>query len=183
MGRKISNMKVQEVMTASSLKYCSPSTKLHVAAKAMKIANCGVLPVVDRNKKIVGIITDRDICLSLAHTLNKPMNDRNFGDIISKEVHFVNVNDDLTIALKQMRVNKVGRLPVVDRMGKLVGILSLHNLLSKMLDNKYEMGSLSDTGENFAKTIKALSDRYTLNDKMVGTLVTAGRSESWEEGM
>lgn len=59
-------MKVKDVMTAKSLKTCSPESNLKEAANAMKSANCGVLPVTNHDKKVVGIITDRDICLSLS---------------------------------------------------------------------------------------------------------------------
>jgi CBS domain-containing protein len=178
---KIKKMKVKEIMTEGSLQYCSPETKLHNAAKSMKTANCGALPVVDKNKKVVGMITDRDICLSLANKQEKPLSRQNVGDIISSKVYSVKTDDDLNTALKQMRTNKIGRLPVVDKAGKLKGILSLHDLLSRFLNGDRELKKVSEAGENISKTLKALADNYSLNSQT--KIVTAGRSESWEDAM
>ena len=176
-------MKVKEIMTASSLQFCSPETKLHNAARAMKKANCGVLPVVDKNKKVVGMVTDRDICLSLANKQKKPLSKQNVGDIISSKVFSVKAEDDLKTALKQMRTHKIGRLPVVDKSGKLKGILSVHNLLSNSLNGEAGLGSVSETDENIARTVKALADSYSVNSQPKIRIASAGRSESWEEKM
>jgi CBS domain-containing protein len=179
-------MKIKEIMTSNLLQYCRPETKLHNVAKSMKKANCGVLPVVNKSKKVVGMVTDRDICLALANKNKKPISLRNVGDIISStksSVVSVKVDDDLKTALKQMRTNKIGRLPVIDKTGKLKGILSIHNLISKSNDGKKDWGNLSDTDENIAKTILALADHYSLNKLPKSKFVSAGRSETWEESM
>lgn len=153
-------MKVKDVMTARTLKSCSVDTKLQDAARAMKTANVGVLPVTDQNKKVVGIITDRDICLSLSQSHKKPHAEIPVSEVMEKRVHVVKENDDMEIALKQMRTNHVGRLPVVDQEGKLKGIVTMHNLFSKSLDGKQDIGSLTSPGESILKTVKALTDRY-----------------------
>jgi len=176
-------MRVIEIMTGSEIQYCSPETMLHQAAKMMKKANCGALPVVDENNKVVGLVTDRDICLSLAHRHTKTLPERNVGDIITAKVYSVKTDDELTEALKQMRTNRVSRLPVVDKDGKLRGILSLHDLLSKALNGHADLGSVADSGENIAKTIRALIDRYSHVLQHQAKEVTAGRRISWEEAM
>lgn len=177
-------MKVKEIMIADSLEYCSPTTKLQSAAKAMKEANCGALPVVNKENKVIGIITDRDICLSLADKDTKPFDKRNVGEVISKNVFSVKTDDDVETALRQMRINQVGRLPVVDRSGKLKGILSLHNLLSYSLDGKAKLGEVMDSGESIAETVKALTDRYAKKKTVSQSrIVTVGRTKTFEEGM
>jgi len=155
-------MKVKDVMRASPLKFCSPHTNLHEAADMMKTANCGVLPVLDAEGRIVGIITDRDICLSLSHNFSWSHSRLPVGEVMSREVHSVHETDSLQTALKKMRVNYVGRLPVIDEYGKLKGILSIHNLFCKALIEQEDLGHLSSSGENIVKTVKALSDRYAL---------------------
>lgn len=82
------------------------------------------------------------------------------NEVMEKKVHTVKETDDLNIALKQMRSNHVGRLPVVNQEGKLTGILSLHNVIAKTLDTKKNLGDISSPGENVVKTIKAVTDRY-----------------------
>ena len=174
-------MKVQSVMTARSLKHCSPETKLHNAAKLMQTGNCGALPVVDKNKKVVGIVTDRDIALALAKKQPKSRAMINVSQIMSENVHTVNTSDEIETALREMRTNKIGRLPVVDKKGKLKGILSMHNLLAHSLNGETEFGSTTETGESIAKTIMAITERYSLNSLPKRKTVSAGGSESLEE--
>lgn len=174
-------MKVQDVMTARALKHCSPDTKLHNAAKLMKTGNCGALPVVDQNKKVVGIVTDRDIALSLASRQYGSPVAAKVSQVMTKKVQTVNGSADLNTALQQMRTKKIGRLPVVDERGRLKGILSMHNLIATSLNGQTDFGKVSATGESIAKTIKALSERYSLNSQPRKRIVSAGRSESWEE--
>ena len=169
-------------MTERNLQYCGPETRLQDAAKSMKRGNCGALPVIDKQNKVVGVVTDRDIALSLASDA-ATVAERNVGDIIAYDVVTVHPDDNLDEALRQMRVKKIGRLPVVDKEGKLKGIVSMHHLLTQSLDGKAEIGNLSGTGENLAKTLKALTGRYTLNSSKKTHLAAAGRKESWEESM
>ncbi len=56
-------MKVKELMT-KNVGFCHPEDKLPNAVEIMRQKNCGVVPVVDEHEKVVGMITDRDICLS-----------------------------------------------------------------------------------------------------------------------
>jgi len=154
-------MKVKDVMTTSALKYCTPETNLHDAAKAMGEANCGALPVVDSNKKIVGIITDRDICLSLAQNTALPINQRKVGEIMTKNVQTIKSSDDLTAAYRNMREKKIGRLPVVDEHGKLEGIVSWNKILNETVRNgEQNLGSINEAGENLAKTLHAISNKH-----------------------
>ena len=155
-------MKVKEIMTTGSVKHCGPETRLREAAKTMKIANCGALPVVDKDKKILGIETDRDIALSLAKEQPKPHSDSLVKEIMSTKVHTIFENDEVEVALEKMRINQVGRLPVVNGLNQLQGMVSVHNLLSKppILNNLNLDSSYSSKGENILKTIKSLSDRY-----------------------
>jgi CBS domain-containing protein len=57
-------MKVTDVM-AKPPAYCSPQTNLAAAVEILWRQNCGILPVVDSKEKVVGLVTDRDICVAL----------------------------------------------------------------------------------------------------------------------
>ncbi len=155
-------MKVKEIMTARSLKYCSPETKLHNAAKTMKAGNCGALPVLNKDRKVVGFITDRDIALSLARKQEKSAPQLEVRNAMTSRVHTVKAEDDVSEVLRQMRNFKVGRIPVVDGKGKLKGIVSMHHLLSQTGNgkSKVEIGTLSSPKENLLKTMHALTNRY-----------------------
>jgi CBS domain-containing protein len=156
-------MKVKDVMRADHLKFCHAETSLTDAATLMKAANCGVLPVLDDQERVIGIITDRDICLSLSHHYSWSHSRLPVHEIMTKEVYCVHASDPLSTALHKMRVNYVGRLPVVDEYGKLKGILSIHNLFCKALIEQEDLGRLSSSGENIVRTVKALSDRYAVS--------------------
>ena len=58
-------MRVKELMT-SDVKTCSLDTNLAAAAKIMWDSDCGAVPVTDERGRVVGVITDRDICIAAA---------------------------------------------------------------------------------------------------------------------
>ncbi|MDH5195194.1 MAG: CBS domain-containing protein [Nitrospira sp.] len=63
-------MKVHDIMT-SDAQCCGPDTNLAAAAKMMWDSDCGALPVLNAQGRVMGMITDRDICMAAA-TKNKP---------------------------------------------------------------------------------------------------------------
>jgi CBS domain-containing protein len=153
-------MKIKEVMVENSLSYCSPETNLAKATKMMKDSNLGALPVVDKDQKVIGIITDRDICLSLANKGKKTISELSVKEIVPQaKVHTIKIEDTVTDALREMRKNRIGRLPVTNNDGKLKGMISINTLLSHALNKKNELGNVTAKDENLAKTIKALFDR------------------------
>lgn len=153
-------MKVKDVMTAHAVKYCTPETNLQHAAESMREANCGALPVVDRNKRVLGIVTDRDICLSLSQHTNRSVENRLVGEVMTRDVRTVRANDDVSEAFRKMRERKIGRLPVVDEQGSLQGMISLNKLLNVTVDRgQTAIGDVHANGENLLKTLRAVSNR------------------------
>ncbi len=163
-------MKVKNVMTAQSVKFCTKDANLREVAKKMKVNNCGALPVVDEDNKVVGIITDRDICLSISKKSIIPAGDRKVKDAMTKKIVTVNGSDEISVAYQQMRKNKVGRLPVVDVNGRLEGIVSLHKLINEAVKRgKNDLGETSASGENLIKTIQAVTNRYNKKKELKKT--------------
>lgn len=122
-------MKVKEIMTAD-VKACSPTSSLADAAGLMWENDCGIVPVVTEGEKVVGLITDRDICMA-ACTQGRNLSNIAIEEIFSGKVFACEPDDDIHVALKTMRENKVHRLPVVDSNGKLEGILSMNDIVLK----------------------------------------------------
>ena len=152
-------MKLNEIMTSESLQTTTPDATLTEAAKTMKNGNCGALPVVNNNNEVVGMITDRDICLALAD--GATATNKKVKDVMTSNVRTVTTNDDVDAVLRVMRESQVGRVPVLDGSRKLKGIISFHNLLSVAGDSEtFNNAKLKDKGENILKTMHALSDRY-----------------------
>ena len=124
-------MKVRDIMTEPPLT-CSPETSLAVAAHLMQEADYGTLPVVDARGMVVGIVTDRDICLALART------NRNAVNIAVREVMTTTVvsarpGDEVRGALATMKVGRVRRLPVRDEAGRLIVMLSIEDIVLRGL--------------------------------------------------
>jgi CBS domain-containing protein len=122
-------MKVKELMTPNA-KACTLTDSLAHAARLMWDADCGIIPVVAEGGKVVGLITDRDICMA---GMTKGRNESNIAveDVISGKVFGCKPEDDIHIALNTMQENKVRRLPVVGDDGKLEGMLSMNDVVLK----------------------------------------------------
>lgn len=118
-------MKVAEVMTRE-VKTCSPNDTLHNAAKIMWDEDCGCVPVLGRDSAVVGILTDRDICMA-AYTQGITLHAIRVESAMAPNVISCDSEDDLADAEKLMRQNKIRRLPVMED-GRLAGILSLSDI-------------------------------------------------------
>jgi CBS domain-containing protein len=116
-------MKVQDVMTRD-VKFCGPDTNLAAATEILWRTNCGILPIVDSEQAITGVITDRDMCIAMG-TRNWTAKDLAARDVANHPVFTCGADDDVREALKEMGQHQVRRLPVVSGAGKIVGILSL----------------------------------------------------------
>lgn len=122
-------MKVKELMT-TDVKRCTPETNLAAAAKIMWEGDCGVVPVTDESDRVVGVITDRDICIAAA-TRPRSEGEIQAKELISKTLFTCAPGDDVRAALETMKARKVRRLPVVDQGGRLVGIVSIHDIAAQ----------------------------------------------------
>ncbi|HEU4682911.1 MAG TPA: CBS domain-containing protein [Nitrospira sp.] len=147
-------MKVKDLMT-KNVRGCGPDTNLAAAAKLMWDTDCGVLPVVNSEGQVLGMITDRDICMACA-TKNKPPSEITAGEIFSKEAYRCKVSDDVRTALGIMEREQVRRLPVVDENGVLQGLISMNDFI--LLAGEASSGKPPVIScEDVAKTLKAIS--------------------------
>ena len=122
-------MKVQDVMTRD-VHTCRPDTDLAMAAMQMWDGDFGMLPVLD-GRKVVGIITDRDICMAAALRRRDPGMIR-VDEVMTEQVSACSPDTDIREALKIMRQNQVRRLPIIDAVERrLAGLLSLNDVALK----------------------------------------------------
>jgi CBS domain-containing protein len=144
-------MKVDDVMT-KNVQSCRPENDLADAAMRMWRNDCGVLPVLAEGGKVVGMITDRDICMAAATKHRDPANIR-VGEVISGKVYGCSPDADIHKALKIMREKQVRRLPIIrSEDGKLVGILSMNDVaLMEQGGAKAEL-----TAEDVEQTMRAI---------------------------
>jgi CBS domain-containing protein len=122
-------MHVREIMTADPT-CCGPETNLQEVAKRMAEEDCGCLPVVDKDMKPVGTITDRDItCRAVAEGKN-PL-DLTAADCMSSPVISVSKDSDIDECCRLMENNQLRRLLVIDESGSCCGIVAQADIARK----------------------------------------------------
>jgi len=123
-------MKVRDAMT-KEVKTCAPETDLAAAAKSMWMRDCGVLPVVAEGKGVVGMITDRDICIATGCRRRDPATIL-VSEVMTRQVYSCSPEADICEALQIMQQKQVRRLPVIDSAGRLCGVLSMNDVALKV---------------------------------------------------
>lgn len=113
---------IRDIMTRD-VESARPDQSALDVAQIMKSRDIGSVPVV-QDKKVDGVITDRDILLRTVAEGKDPASTK-VGDIMSKEVVTVREDADLREAGQLMHDHQLRRLPVVNAQGELVGYLAL----------------------------------------------------------
>ena len=137
---------------------CRLETNLADAAMRMWRNDCGVLPVVADGEKVVGMITDRDICMAAA-TKHRDTANIHVSEVTSGKVYGCSPDVDIHEALKIMREKQVRRLPIIRAEDeKLVGILSLNDVA--LMEQGGAKAKLS--AEDVEQTMRAICAHRTL---------------------
>lgn len=121
-------MKVKDVMMGTPTS-CTAETNLGAAVEILWNRNCGILPIVNAQQKVVGVVTDRDMCIALG-TRNRLAGEIAVSQVTSGKVFACKPDDDVRAALATMAQAKVRRLPVINADGKLEGILSMDDVVA-----------------------------------------------------
>jgi CBS domain-containing protein len=119
-------VKIKELMTPE-VKCCSEFSTLNTAAQIMWENDLGCLPIVDKDRRVTGMLTDRDICMS-AYLQGGPLAGALVTGAMSKEVFFCREEEDVAAAEKLMTEKQIHRLPVLDSAGRAVGVISLNDI-------------------------------------------------------
>lgn len=166
-------MRVQDIMT-SNVEACSPESDLAAAATIMWKRDCGSVPVVDGERKVVGMITDRDICMAVA-TRDKRASEIKVKEVISGDVYACAPDDRVRDALETMQSAQLRRLPVVDAHGVLYGILSINDII--IHSDKGRSKKHISHGEVMA-TLKALSEHRHTSENQDAAQTSEGEALS-----
>lgn len=106
---------------------CRDEESLRSAAEQMWQQDIGVLPVVDGDGRLVGVVTDRDICMT-AYLRGQSLDQCRIDSAMTRDVASCHCETTLEDAQELMRRLQIRRLPVVDDQGRPVGMLSLNDL-------------------------------------------------------
>ena len=116
-------MNVEQVMSRQ-VKACEAGDTLAAAAAIMWDGDIGAVPVVGEHGKVIGIVTDRDICMAACFS-NLPLASMRVGDHMSRQVFVVEPAASVAAAEQLMAEKQVRRLPVVGFEGELVGMATM----------------------------------------------------------
>lgn len=121
-------MQVKNIMSRD-LEVVSPQNSLREAAQKMKALDVGPVPVVE-NRRLVGILTDRDITLRAVAEGKNPLVAK-VEEIMTREVISCFEDQEVEEAARLMGDNQIRRLMVLDHDKNLVGILSLGDIATQ----------------------------------------------------
>ena len=137
-------MKISECMS-KDVCFVKPNCNTYDAARIMCENHIGCIPVCDDGKKIVGLITDRDILLR-AVACDKDTKATPVSEIMTTNVYTCEPQAEINEAQNLMAQNQIRRIPVVDEKCKVVGILTMGDLARN--DKKIGQQNVSTTIEN-----------------------------------
>lgn len=126
-GTTLSTGQIASVMS-ESVQSCSAEDDLTRPAQLMWELDCGIVPVVNADGRLEGVVTDRDICMA-AYTKGRTLREVRVAEIMSQPVHRCSADDTVARAIGIMAAARVRRLPVVDAEQRVVGIVSLADLV------------------------------------------------------
>jgi CBS-domain-containing membrane protein len=102
----------------------------------MEEQECGCVAVADEDFRVVGVLTDRDVCMAALRT-DSPLSRLEVGGAMSINVFSCRPDASIAEAEQMMGQHQVRRLPVVDDQGHLQGILSLDDIAREALREEY----------------------------------------------
>ncbi len=135
-------MKIKEIMNKKPLTIDQGKNALD-ATKEMNRVKKEEIIVVDENKKLLGIITERDL-INKVMVKNKKVSDVNVKSIMTRNLITINQDKEATEALFKMRKSSIRKIPVLDSESNLVGIITDFDLayaieLIDILEKKLSM--------------------------------------------
>jgi len=119
-------MKIKDLMT-KTVYSINNNRSLSDAAQLMWDHDCGWLPVLDENNKVLAAITDRDIAMA-AFLNGQCLSDIPVSKAMSQTLLACGLEDDVKAVEEIMRSNQIRRIPIVDKTDSLAGIVSINDI-------------------------------------------------------
>ena len=122
--------KCRDVMTKDPAS-CAPTDTVIQAAQLMKQHDVGSVPVVESDKRLVGIVTDRDLVVKVL-AAGRGVEQATVKEAMTPNPASCREDDDLEQAMKLMKERQVRRMPIVDGAGKLAGIIAQADVATRV---------------------------------------------------
>lgn len=156
-------MKVKDVMK-TDVAFCSAEDSLMKAAEIMLRRDCGIVPIVDADKKLIGMLTDRDLALAVV-ARNRKASDVQTKEVIKGKAISCAPDDNLEDVLRKMRKHQIKRLAAIGANGELAGILSITDILLSVRKDKDLKKKIQATMKAIFKPRPIVLREIAANDK------------------
>jgi predicted transcriptional regulator len=114
-------------LMTSDVRVCSPHDTLEQVARQLWDGDCGALPVLSAAGRLMGMITDRDVCMA-AYLRGQPLHACRVQSAMSRQAYSCAPEDSVQRIAAIMSEHRVRRLPVVDGDDRLLGVVTLADL-------------------------------------------------------
>lgn len=119
---------------------CQPQHTVVDAAEMMQREDVGLVPVIDeQGQKLIGVLTDRDIVLKVVAAGHDPRGTA-VGAVMTTDLIVSQAHESVDAVMELMAAHQVRRIPIVDKAGAIIGIVSQADLATRLADTR-------DTGE------------------------------------
>ncbi len=135
-------MRISQILQnkRSDVVIISPESTIRSAVNLMKKQQVGALVVVDADRRLLGVLSERDVIHSLAaqgtDALHQPV-----GACMRKDVPVVRLQDTVQSAMHAMTAQRVRHLPIIDG-GEIIGVVSIGDVVKSRLDEKTQENSV-----------------------------------------
>lgn len=119
-----------------------PDASIIEAAQAMREKHVGAIVAIDAERRPLGVLTDRDIVVSVIAQDASDLDRLTVRDVCTGAPIVAVEGEDLDAVMMRMRRHGVRRMPVVDRYGRLTGLLSLDDALSAVAEELADIAGL-----------------------------------------
>ena len=151
-------MRVSDVMT-KDVACVREDERCSAAVRLMWDCDCGAVPVLSQSgDRVIGMITDRDICIATWSKSAAP-DDVRVAEAMSRELFACSENDGVGLAENLMRSRQVRRIPVLDAQQRLVGIVSLADVAQASENKMGRPGSSEVAPDEVAQTLASICRR------------------------
>ena len=141
-------MRIEQLMSKPAVT-CGQDDSLNTAAQLMWEHDCGAVPVLGDEGTVVGLLTDRDVCMA-AYTQGKPLQAIPVSRAMGKQVYSCHPDESIEAAEQLMTEHRIRRLPVVDGEGRPVGILSLNDVARDAASSRAGNGAQREVARTLA---------------------------------
>jgi CBS domain-containing protein len=139
------SMKCKDIMTPNPTT-CTRSATAQAAALIMSEEDVGIVPIVDsKTKQLLGVVTDRDLCLDVVAAGKHP-EEVHVSESLHANPVICKAEDDVEVCLTRMKEHQIRRMPIVDEAGICIGIISQKDLALNL-----------EQSENVHETVRKIS--------------------------